>query len=251
MITKFFKNIGKGILNILVIPVWAVGLAIMSVFGILIFVFIAIKKVILFISGRSVSNELPEDIQARKIIQAPTVEEPKVEIVHAVIEDPVVEEPKKVEPIKQAIEDQKIDDEHFWNNSQNGQKVSSWRGYAFENFCFLHINEIKTALGISGVNSSVSNFLKKGNQSEAGAQIDMVIERADNVVNLCEMKFYSDEFTCSKEEEASIRRKNEALSGYVKKKSTIRDVLITTFGLVSGPYTSIWSNIITLEDFFK
>jgi len=96
MIANFFKGIGKGILNILAIPAFVVGLAITSVLGIIVFLFISLKKVILFVTGRRISNELPEDIEAKKIIENYTAPQSKVEVVQAVIQDPKVVEPEFV-----------------------------------------------------------------------------------------------------------------------------------------------------------
>ncbi|MCQ2799719.1 MAG: ATP-binding protein [Bacilli bacterium] len=141
--------------------------------------------------------------------------------------------------------------ESFWTYNLSNQRIVSWRGFAFENFCFLHTKEIKAALGISGINSSVSSYYKKGSEEEKGAQIDMIIERADNVVNLCEMKYYGSEFVPTKENDLSLRNKVSALSLVTKKKSVIRNVLITTFGIAKNAYSSSWSNAITIEDFFK
>ncbi len=79
----------------------------------------------------------------------------------------------------------------FWQNNLRSPALNAWRGFAFEEVCFIHQNKIKQALGISGVHSEVSMW--RNNDSEDHTQIDMVIDRADHVVNLCELKFYSDD----------------------------------------------------------
>ncbi len=68
------------------------------------------------------------------------------------------------------------------------QSIISWRGFAFENVCFNHVDQIKKALGISGVNNIQSLWSKRADDTE-GAQIDLIIDRADNVINLCEVNF--------------------------------------------------------------
>ena len=85
-----------------------------------------------------------------------------------------------------------------WVNIADSQSVVSWNGLAFENLCFNHIKQIKAALGISGVSTEESLWSKKGTDDAEGAQIDLIIERKDNVVNMCEIKFYNDEYTAKK-----------------------------------------------------
>ena len=80
----------------------------------------------------------------------------------------------------------------FWMLNQASPSVSSWRGIAFEEVCLSHIQQIKAALGISGVSSEQSAWVVKGDDEKEGAQIDLLISRKDNVVNMCEMKFYGD-----------------------------------------------------------
>ena len=77
------------------------------------------------------------------------------------------------------------------------QKIITWRDIAFENVCFNHINKIKKALGISGVSTNQSAWSKR-DEEETGTQIDMLIERKDNIVNMCEIKFYANEFIVDK-----------------------------------------------------
>ena len=70
-------------------------------------------------------------------------------------------------------------------------RIAAWRGFAFENVCFNHISAIKRTLGISGVSTRHSAWTKN---DEDGLQIDLIIERNDNIVNMCEIKLYSDDF---------------------------------------------------------
>ncbi|MCF0133180.1 MAG: ATP-binding protein [Blautia sp.] len=85
----------------------------------------------------------------------------------------------------------------FWIANTMSQSIVSWRGIAFENVCFNHIDQIKNALGISGVSSEQSVWSKR-KDDESGAQIDMIIDRKDNVINMCEIKFYSEEIAVDK-----------------------------------------------------
>lgn len=137
-----------------------------------------------------------------------------------------------------------------WVNMADSQPVITWRGYAYENVCFDHIRQIKTALGISGVSTSESLWSKKGNEDNEGTQIDLIIYRKDNVVNMCEIKFYSDEFSVNKEYHFTLVRRKEMLLEKVPKKATVHNTLITTYGLKHNEYFSDFINTVTMDDLF-
>ena len=131
------------------------------------------------------------------------------------------------------------------------QSIVSYRKIAFENVCFNHINQIKNALRILGVESTQSTFIYKGDGNIEEAQIDLLIKRRDNIVNMCEIKYYVDEYTNDKTGHLSIVRKNNTLSNFIKKRQTIRNVLITTYGLKYNEYSGDYVNTIVLDDLFK
>lgn len=141
----------------------------------------------------------------------------------------------------------KTDNNNLWLQDSNSAKISSWRGYAFENVCFNHVDEIKFALGISGVSTNVSAFYNK----EDGYQIDLLIERKDNIINLCEIKFYSDEFKVTKDYYLKINRRTNLVREKVSKKYSVINTLISTYGLFKNEYYYSFTNSITLEDLFK
>ncbi|MBQ8094840.1 MAG: AAA family ATPase [Clostridia bacterium] len=138
-----------------------------------------------------------------------------------------------------------------WLSVAGSQSVVIWNGLAFENLCFNHINQIKAALGISGVSTDESLWSKKGTDDEEGTQIDLIIERKDNVVNMCEAKFYSDEFVADKDCHFALARRERLLREIVPKKASIHNTLITTFGLKPVGYFSDFVNTITLDDLFR
>lgn len=139
----------------------------------------------------------------------------------------------------------------FWLSNVSNQNVITWRGIAFESVCFNHINQIKKALGITGIESSESAWSKKGSVEEEGAQIDMLIKRNDNVINMCEIKFYSAPFTVDKTLDSQIRYRLSLLEQEVPKKYSIRPTLITTFGINRNEYSNIFSNVIIMDDLFE
>ena len=137
-----------------------------------------------------------------------------------------------------------------WINIENSAKVTAWKGIAFENVCWNHTERIKTALQIAGVSTKESLWTKKGEESVRGTQIDLIIERKDNVLNMCEMKFYSDEFEVDKDYHLVLVNRKKLLREMVSKKTTIHNTLITTYGLKKRGYWSDFVNVITLDQLF-
>ena len=137
----------------------------------------------------------------------------------------------------------------FWKQNASSQSVSSWRGLAFENVCFNHIKQIKDVLGISGVKTSESAWIKK--TAEKGSQIDLLITRDDNIVNMCEIKFYSKELVVDKKLYNTLIERQGMLEESISSKMVVHNTLITTMGLKYNEYSSVFSRVITLEDLFK
>ncbi len=139
------------------------------------------------------------------------------------------------------------ENEDYFSQNYGGYKINSWLGRAFENLCFNHVPQIKFALGISGVNTSYSAFHSKEN----GMQIDMVLSRKDNVIDLCEMKFYSIPFHVDKECFFTVNRRNEAVRAVVSKKTAVRNTIIASYGLEKSDYWGVFTSVITLDDLFR
>lgn len=133
----------------------------------------------------------------------------------------------------------------------NDLNSKSWTGIAFENLCFYHLDIIKKALGIKAVNTIQFSWCIDGNKNNSGAQIDLLIERKDNIISLCEMKFYNKEFKVDKDYHFSIMNKIEQLKELNKHKFDIVPTLITTFGLEKNSYFDDFGVVLTLEDLFK
>ena len=139
-------------------------------------------------------------------------------------------------------------DKH-WEQSSSTQSVISWRGFAFENVCFNHIDQIKKGLGISGVSTSTSAWSKKKDDVE-GTQIDLLIIRKDNVINMCECKFYSDEFAVDEAYYRKVFRRSEILLEKASPKTAVYSTLITTYGLQHNEYRDAFMNVVTMDDLF-
>lgn len=139
-------------------------------------------------------------------------------------------------------------DRHFWMNNVNSPVLNVWRGHAFEELCLNHIEEIKRALGVNGVNSAESQWAVRGDDDKEGTQMDLIIDRADHVVNLCEMKFYREEFRVTKEYNKKLNHRANLLMEGLPKRKVIHMTLVTTEGLVHNEYQSAFQKVITLED---
>ena len=140
--------------------------------------------------------------------------------------------------------------EKFWQQNSTSASISSWRGFAFENVCFNHVEQIKYALGIPAVITEASAWSKKEDDTE-GVQIDLLITRNDNVINMCEIKYYSGPYKVDKDYYAKLLRRQSVLMEKVSPKVSIHSTLITTFGLVDNEYSGAFVNTITLNDLFR
>jgi hypothetical protein len=148
------------------------------------------------------------------------------------------------------VKDWNQENDKYWQQNVVSQPVSIWRGFAFENVCFNHIEQIKKALGIQGVNTSASAWSKRDDDKE-GTQIDLLISRKDNVINMCEIKYYGGEFTVNKDYYRKLLRRQEMLLGEISPKVSIRSTLITTYGLEHNEYSGIFTNVVLLDNLFE
>lgn len=138
----------------------------------------------------------------------------------------------------------------YWYDNQNSPKLNSWRGRAFEDVCFVHQMEVKAALGISGIQAEVYPWHTTAEGNAPGAQIDMLIDRADRVLNLCEMKFLQDDFAISKDYDEQLRRKIVRLQEETSGKRNVQVTLVTTFGLKKNMYSSRVQRVVTMDGLF-
>lgn len=129
------------------------------------------------------------------------------------------------------IEKHKYDEQDIWNMLSQTQEFKTWSGYAFENICLKHVPQIKKALGISGIYSAVSTFVKTGNEEAAGAQIDLLIDRNDRVINLVEIKFYNTALALTKSDSDALREKLRIFRDSTGTKKLVNWVMLSTFGL--------------------
>ena len=142
-------------------------------------------------------------------------------------------------------------DEHWWSRTVTSPLQSNWRGLAFERVCLMHVPQIKSALGISGVLTNVHSWFHAADSVyPTGAQVDLLLDRADNVINLCEMKYSSGPYAIDKAVDSMIATKVEAFKSLSKTQKAVHVTFITSNGLVRNSYWNAVQSEVTLDDLF-
>jgi hypothetical protein len=141
--------------------------------------------------------------------------------------------------------------EGYWQTLSQTQSWKSWSGYAFESLCIQHANKIKETLGIHGIFSEDYSFIAKPSDAHKGTQIDLLIDRNDQVINLCEIKFYNQEIQLTAAMAESILNKQNVFQMMTKTKKQIFITLISTFGMHPNKHSiGLVDNSITMDDLF-
>ncbi len=136
-----------------------------------------------------------------------------------------------------------------WLRMQGMQSFKIWAGYSFETICIKHIAQIIKYLGISAIRLKTGSWIEK-NRAE-GAQIDLLIDRDDRVINLCEIKFYSTKFTINKKYAGELQKKMELFRTQTRTKSSLFQTFITTYGFTDNAYrTQLVQNELIMDDLF-
>ena len=138
--------------------------------------------------------------------------------------------------------------EHFWSDNHQGGLVHAWEGYAFELVALLHLDQIRHALGVSGVAYDASSW--RSTSSDPGAQIDLVVDRTDGIINLCEMKYCREPYEITKSYDAALRHKVAAFRSETGTRKALHLTLISPHGTKRNSY---WQDVqadITADDLF-
>ena len=133
------------------------------------------------------------------------------------------------------IKDATLYDENNWLNAIDNPKYRAWSGYAFEQVCLSHSPCIKKALGISGIQTMTSSW--RSSSSESGAQIDLIIDRRDQIVNLCEIKFSINPYSIDKKYAETLRNKIGVFKQETGTRKSVFLTFIATFGLIPNQYS--------------
>ena len=139
--------------------------------------------------------------------------------------------------------------EDYWSVNIDNPKHRAWSGYSFELLCLMHSNQIKKALGISGVQTNLSSW--KSKNPDMQVQIDLLFDRRDQVVTICEMKYSLNKFTIDKKYAENLRNKIGVLKFETKTKSAVHLAMITTYGVQENEYYfDLVQNNITMDSLF-
>lgn len=146
-------------------------------------------------------------------------------------------------------------DENFWSNMRNDGSRNAWSGYAFEQVCLHHIPQIKKALGISGVLANVYSwscrpFVDVTGAEWKGGQIDMLIDRADETINICEMKYAKEEYTITADYEQRMRERMASFHAATKTKKALLHTFVTTYGVKRNIYSGLVNSEVKMDDLF-
>lgn len=143
-------------------------------------------------------------------------------------------------------------DDNWWSHNLDDSGVHAWQGLTFELICMQHHKQIKKVLGISGMATEVSTWSCQRDEKNniAGAQIDMIIERADRIIHLCEMKFSEGMYNITSDYEDKLRMRRDIFKLRTKTTKTVVNTFITTFGVAEGKHRSIIHSSLTMNDLF-
>ena len=141
--------------------------------------------------------------------------------------------------------------EFDWLQASQGAAWLAWSGLAFETVCFQHMAQIKQALGIRSVSTSSAPWKRTGTKNEPGAEIDLLIDRADDCMNVCEMKFGQGEHVIDAAGARNLRNKSEVLRRVSKTRKALFVTMITVDGLFENQWSGeVVSNEVTAADLF-
>lgn len=142
-------------------------------------------------------------------------------------------------------------DPERWTHLIGDRGRSTWEGLAFERVCLQHSAQIKRALGISGMSTSESEWRCRASEGGKGAQIDLVIERADRIANLCEMKFASAEYEIDADEAGRLRNKVSAFARGTGFRGACHVTFVTTYGIRPNRHSGMVQSQVTMDDLFR
>ena len=142
-------------------------------------------------------------------------------------------------------------DEHFWSSTLSSPAQAAWRGLAFERLCLLHLPQVRRALGVGSIHVEAYGWSFKGDETYPdGVQIDLVLERADNVINICEMKYSANVYAIDKAYDSALGRKIATFAGVTGTRKAIHLTLVTANGLLRNQYSGRVQSEVVLADLF-
>lgn len=147
-------------------------------------------------------------------------------------------------------ESKDVKESDYWLYHQKESEINSWRGIAFEEVCLQHVHQIKSAMQVAGVASKESALIVGGTKKTDGMQIDLIIDRADDVVNVCEMKYSKARFVVTKPYAEKLSKRLSSLEVIMPEK-TIHMTLISIKGMERNENSEIFTTSISADDLFR
>ena len=141
-------------------------------------------------------------------------------------------------------------DERLWSNMIDVPERRAWSGYAFEQVCLHHIPQIKAKLGISGIQSDVASWVLPAGEGHKGAQVDLLIDRRDQVINLCEMKYSTSEYEITKSYNEQMQERRELFRSHTRTKKALHLTMVTTYGIKDNSYAGMIQSQVVMDDLF-
>lgn len=138
----------------------------------------------------------------------------------------------------------------FWQSQIDTHVHSTWKGLAFENLCLQHIRQIKQALGISGIITNEHSWFAKKENGAKGVQIDLLIDRSDDRINICEMKCSDELYEITESDYQALINKKNRFKESSNTEKAVHIIMVTTKGIKQNKYSSIVHNSITLDHLF-
>ena len=152
------------------------------------------------------------------------------------------------------VENDLTRDEQQWTHLLASPRIASWQGRTFELICLTHLQQIKQGLGISGMLTSASSWRGRSEEVNEGkqqaTQVDLLIERADRIINLCEIKFTTEPFEITRDYEQRLRMRMAIFKSETKTRKSVVNTFITTYGVIPGKHSAIVQSELTMDDLF-
>ena len=139
----------------------------------------------------------------------------------------------------------------YWLKVMGSGSYHNWLGKTFELLCLTHIDQIRSALGIAGVLATPFSWSFPGDAETAGAQIDLLIDRSDNIINVCECKFMNTPYSIDASEAERLRKRIDIFKRKTKTRKAIHLTMITVYGLINGKYSTMVQSEVRLDDLFS
>lgn len=157
-----------------------------------------------------------------------------------------------IEPIRNTLEKQSLE-KGYWERKQGSQTWHAWAGYAFEAICYKHLSEIKKKLSIPiTATANGWRYVPRKNASEKGAQIDLLFDREDDAINICEIKYTNEPFSINKDYAEKLKNKVAVFKERTRTKKNIFLSVISANGLKENMYAEeMITNIVILDDLFE